>query len=624
MKSVRRPLRALLLRRDLEWWLALLAVLICAPSLWLGLQIDDLVHRAAILGIDERPLFQRSPLEMFTFVSGDPSENFAAVDTGFWPWWSSEELRLRFWRPVSGATHGLDYKLWPDAPWLMHAHSLAWLALTVVAATRFYRRTCLPKTGVSAPAVAGLAALLFALDDVHGWAAVWIANRNALIAAAFTLLALISHDRWRREGWRAGALWTPVLMVLGLLGNEGAVATGAYLLAYALFLDRGSWRQRLASLLPATLTGVAWATAYKLLGYGAAKSGVYIDPGTSPQAFVSAVVERIPALLRGLLAWPPAEIDLLFARSHQAWVWWLSFALAVLFATVFWMRLRHIPAARFFAFGMLLSLLPACATFPANRLLLMASLGGIGLIALLCVDLWRTARSSGPPSSGPWRWPAGAALAVLGLIHVVIPPLSIGSAMLNIKAIGGVITQAAASLPSDERVVDQRLVIVNTPTAFVSSFGPIMQAQEGLPASKRVVILGSSIFSMNVHRTDAQTLVVRPVVGYLSPVGTPPPGSQPPIASPAFLFQMLDHLFRDVASDPFVTGDRIELSELAIEILEAESGRPMAVAFRFAVPLEDPSLRWVSWQDGVYVPFELLAIGESVDLKSRIVLPGVS
>ncbi len=610
MKSAIRFLEKVLVRPDLELYLAFLAVAVCAPSLWLGLQVDDLVHRAAILGVEEFPEVQRSPLEMFSFVSGDPAENFHAVDAGLWPWWSATDLRLNLWRPLTGATHGLDYLLWPDSPFMMHVHSLAWLALGVVVATRLYRRL-LPN-----PVLAGLAALLFAFDDVHGWAAAWLANRNAIIAAVFAMLALIAYDRWRRDGWGPGAVWTPGLMLLGLLSNEGAVATGAYLLAYALFLDRGSLRRRMMALAPAATTGVVWWLIYRLKGYGAAGSGVYIDPGRSPLDFAAAMVDRMPSLLRGLLAWPPAEINLLFVGSMQPVVWWLSLGLAALFAAGVWALLRFTNTARFFALGMVLSLVPACATFPANRLLLMASIGGLALVAQLLIECWRIARDS-----SRWRWPARGAVVFLVLVHVVIAPLSIWGAVANIRAIGSIVEHAADSLPSDEQVSEQQLVIVNTPTVFVSSFGPVIQAQKGVRGPARSLVLGSSVFSMTVERLDESTLSLRPRTGYLAPVGTPPPGVPAPKASPAYMFQMLDHLFRDIKRDPFEVGDRLELTDLTIEIRAVEDGRPMDVRFRFAQPLEDPSLRWVRWDNGIYVPFELPTVGESVVLRSRIVLP---
>ena len=49
------------------------------------------------------------------------------------------------------------------------------------------------------------------------------------------------------------------------------------------------------------------------------------------------------------------------------------------------------------------------------------------------------------------------------------------------------------------------------------------------------------------------------------------------------------------------------------------------MSFRFARPLEDPALRWLRWNDGVFVPFELPADGETVVLEpARIRLPAGS
>ena len=600
---ISRWIARILVRPDLARYLAALAVLICLPALWLGWIIDDQVHRAALVGVDEFPQLERSPFDLFNFVDGDLNHNRQLIDQGLWPWWSDRGLRLNFMRPVTGMTHGLDYLLWPRSPPMMHLHSLLWLAVAVVAATRLYRRW-LPE-----PVTAGLAALLFALDDVHGMAATWLANRNAVVAVVFALLALTAHDRWRRDGWLPGAVWTPVLMLLGLLSNEGAVAVGAYLLAYAIFLEDGSWRSRLISLAPSASVGVAWAVAYKLLGHGAAGSGVYLDPGTSPVRFAQAAVDRAPSLLRGLLAWPPAELDLMFTRSARPVALGLSFAILAVLGVLFWTLLRRDPRARFLALGMLLSIVPACSTFPSNRLLLMASLGGLGLVALWLEALWRATRAP-----GRWRRPAWGGVGFLVAVHVVIPPLSIQGAMQNMKGLGLTIERAAASLPVDDQVREQWVVIVNTPTAFVSGFGPVFQAMNGQPVAARTLILGSSMYPIEVERRDEQTLVLRPEGGFLAPPGTPRPGSKAPSFHPLYILQMFDHLFRDQAADPLELGERIELEGVTIEILGLEEGRPSSVSFRFDRSLEAAKLRWLQWQDGVYLPLKLPEIGQTVTL----------
>ena len=50
-----------------------------------------------------------------------------------------------------------------------------------------------------------------------------------------------------------------------------------------------------------------------------------------------------------------------------------------------------------------------------------------------------------------------------------------------------------------------------------------------------------------------------------------------------------------------------------VESLDAQ-GDPEQVLYEFPVPLEDSSLRWMRWQDGVYVPWSPPALGQTEKL----------
>jgi phage baseplate assembly protein gpV len=57
---------------------------------------------------------------------------------------------------------------------------------------------------------------------------------------------------------------------------------------------------------------------------------------------------------------------------------------------------------------------------------------------------------------------------------------------------------------------------------------------------------------------------------------------------------------------------------MTVEILELTGdNRPAKAAFTFAVPLEDPSLRWMQYKDGSFISFTPPAIGESVVLQAE-------
>ena len=62
-----------------------------------------------------------------------------------------------------------------------------------------YRRL-FGREGRGALWAAGLAALLYALDDAHSLSTAYLANRNALLATFFGLLSLYCHVRWRDDG----------------------------------------------------------------------------------------------------------------------------------------------------------------------------------------------------------------------------------------------------------------------------------------------------------------------------------------------------------------------------------------------------------------------------------------
>ena len=70
-------------------------------------------------------------------------------------------------------------------------------------------------------------------------------------------------------------------------------------------------------------------------------------------------------------------------------------------------------------------------------------------------------------------------------------------------------------------------------------------------------------------------------------------------------------------NERFSVGAALRTAGLSVivESLDAQ-GDPDQVLYQFPVPLEDPSLRWMSWQDGVYVPWTPPAIGQTEKLPA--------
>ena len=84
-----------------QWWplvAAGLAVLLTAPSLGAGLELDDYIHRAFLLDVN------RSPLDIFGFLYGDEQYARTLIRDGLVPWWTLENVRIAFFRPLASLT----------------------------------------------------------------------------------------------------------------------------------------------------------------------------------------------------------------------------------------------------------------------------------------------------------------------------------------------------------------------------------------------------------------------------------------------------------------------------------------------------------------------------------------
>lgn len=562
-------LSRMLTRRDLPALLAA-AVLLTLPALWTGWQFDDYLHRQLLLAHPGLAGLAPATMGLFSFLTGDPAITMAQVERGDLAWWTLPEARQSFWRPLSGLSHWLDYQLWPNIPALMHLHSLAWLAGLAAAATQLYRRLMGPV------AAAGLAATLYALDDARGFAAAWLANRNALCAALFALLALLAHLRWRETG--APLALAAALLGLGcaLLAGEAAVAALAYLVAYALWVERGPWRRRLLGLVPAFSLVALWRIAYSAIGYGAWGTA-YLDPLGEPLRYVQVTLQRGPLLLLGQWTPLPAELSPFLAPRAAALLWLGAVAGLVALAAALVPLLCADRLARFWATGMLLALIPACAALPANRLLFFVGLGAMGLLA----------RFVYAPEGGPLRRAtAGALLAT----HLLLGPLALPFTAYSPALLGGGAAELA-TLPADPAVAQRAIVVVTAPSVFsLSAIGPL-RAASSMPAPARTLLLAAGLGGAWVERPDAHTLLVRPAGGYM--LG-------------------FDSVFR-APWRPLIVGEALRLAHVTVSVTElTPDGRPAVARFRFATPLEDARRQWFVYRRGAYAPWTPPPVGGAI------------
>lgn len=112
-------------------------------------------------------------------------------------------------------------------------------------------------------------------------------------------------------------------------------------------------------------------------------------------------------------------------------------------------------------------------------------------------------------------------------------------------------------------------------------------------------------------------MLVRPDGGFLAQPGDPQSGSglEQLLFDQRRVLQSVDRLYRDSA--PMTISQKIKLLGVTVEITSlTDDGRPTEAAFHFALGLASPVFRWLQWENGVYVPFELPAVGETVTLPA--------
>lgn len=566
----------------LPFAVALLALLLVTPSFGVGPMCDDYVQLARLDPRAHVPGFAHAPFNLFSFASGQAAQRAEVMEMGSFAWWTAPDFRLSFWRPLSSLTHLLDYTLRPRSGALAHAQSMLWFAALLAVLGALYRR-------FHVPWVAHLALLLYAVDDARGLVVSWPANRNALVAATFAFAALLAHDRSRREGWRPGLWLAPALFAAALLGGESALAVTPYLFAHALFVDQGALARRLAGLWPYAALCAVWLAVYKALGHGTSGGGVYANPTDEPVRYLSAVVERLPVLLAAQLGGLPSDLWVFLPCASRIVIYGLALATFAAFAFVLARVWRKDPLCRFWTVGAVLSLLPMCAAFPMDRLLVFTGVGAMAAIAMLLAD---AVQRDAP--SDDWRWARltrGIVLALLVLVHLVVAPVLLPVRVLVLGLASDALDRVDASIPRDSDVAGKTLVIVNAPVDGAVAYVPIQRAVLGVPRPRALRLLSTGVAEVQVSRLDATTLRVRPAGGFLKSEG--------------------ERMMRGL-SPAFHAGDVVQLSGVRVLVSEASAdGRPAQADFCFAVRLDDPSLVWMQWRGRALEAYSPPAVGES-------------
>lgn len=578
-------LRTWLAQPSAAWVIIAAALFLCAPALVTGLVLDDNFHAIALRSELSTPGTKRAPWDAFSFATS-PAESRQMIDESIFPWWSDPNAHLTFFRPLASLTLWVDQNVWPDAPALMHMQSFLWYALLLTVVASIYRRF----TGRAfSLGFAGLALLLFAVDDAHAMTVGWIANRSALMALTFGFASLLAHDSWRSTGRRRYLLGALALLALGLASAEAALQVTAYFVAYALFLDGGSKRARWRSLLPYAAVLFVWHSVYSTFGFGAVGSDLYVDPAHDPVGFVKAAAVRLPLLLAAQFGGLSADL------ADWLHYWAPSIAPALLPLTLLivglcvwtyyplWSTRREV---RFWAVGTFFSTLPVCAAQPGDRLLMATGVGGAALVAILilaALDRVRELRSRGRK----------LLVWTMAVINIAIAPLLLPVQAYALVYMDRYIDKAERTLPDGEDVPSKTVVLLNPPTDEYGLYMSNHRRLRGAVMPQHLRWLASSASDLTLTRVDANSLKVTPREGFL------PPGALWTLRSRSYKSKV---------------GDTVPLEGATYTVSAVtEDGRPAELTARFDKPIDGDSFVWMRWSSkNGFVPFALPQPGNSM------------
>jgi len=559
------------------------ALLAALPSLGFGFFFDDYMHLLTVEG--KRPEMQR--WDVYRFTPGNAQELQPLLGTGPLPWYTLPDLRLRFCRPLSCATMMLDYALFGHHAAGYHLHSLLWYLALTASGMLLLRRSLPGSLGV-------LTLLLFAVDEGHVLPVHWWSNRHAMVAATPALLGLVAHLRWREEDWKPGLPLSLLGYALGLLSGETALSVMAYLAAYEAFAGPGAFRRRAAGVLPGAFLAAIYLAGYKAFGFGVYGSGVYVDPISEPLAYLQNAPARFLALAAAQVFALPSEAATVVQGAYYPLA--LAGVLAILLMVVMLYRLwpalslEERRGLRWLLPGAMLSALPALATFPSGRLLLVPSLGAGAAVAVIIRHAWRQRRDMAVHVRA-----AGVLGMLFIVIHLVLTPFPFVLSPFVVRHIDSVMRAVALTAEVEEsRLPEQEVLVINAADPATGLYPAIMRRCLDYPAPKAWRVLTMAPHEFRVTRTGRNRLEIETLDGDL-------------------LVSEAEQLLRSLAF-PVRQGDRVAMAGMTVTVLACGERGPTRLALDFLMPLENPRYCFLTWNGGALRRFIAPAEGAFVVL----------
>lgn len=586
--------------------LALLSLILALPILQVGFVVDDYPQLMAIRG---HTVGGATPYDLYRFTSSDPAEVKRIIEQGPWGWWADPEVQASFFRPYASLLLNIDHALFGLDSRGYAAHTLLYNTLLVLVVALFFRRI-LPHRA------AWLAALLFAIDDLHLQAAAWIAARYSIIAPMFAVLGLLAYIRHREEAWRPGLPAAVLCFLLSLSCGEIALSALAFFGMYEIVIRRDPWKTRCLALTPFAVTTGIYLLGHRAWGYGVANSTLYVHPITDPGRFMQMGIKRITWLLGDLLGGVPADFSLAFPELQPALLV-VGLIMTALFALSIRGAYRGLEGddkrlILWLLSASLLAVVPTLGAPSGGRMLVLPSVGVLGAVGLMMTRAWGLLRPERQPpakedstetnvakESIPWHGRTGLWLGLLwlGWVNVVAAPMVGFIRVKGLTDLGRLSSEALLKSEAQIRKADSVLIIQCT-NPFVGVFGAAEIAvthaeRHELHSSWHTLSLADR--AHRITRTGPRSFTVEIVDG-----------------------DVLDNVFAKVFradNHPMRAGHEVETRTFTVRVEAENRGHPSRFHVELKRSLDDPAFFLARCTSAGLEPATLPEPGESVVWK---------
>jgi hypothetical protein len=569
--------------------LLLLALLYNGYYLFGGFHGDDAIFLS---------LAKRDPLPYSRWL-GMWAADMGAMVEGLW-YFEGEGLKA-FFRPLPSIIFEGSVRLLGERAFPLHLFSIVVHGLVAGAVFALVRRL------TSRPGLALLAGVFFLSFEDHSMGLGIITMATDAVCVLFVVVALIAHAAWLT----ARRPWQLVVALLALwpafLSKESAVLAPMGMALMTLLIPRGveatlgapadgeekpeGWSLRAClkdwlSWAPALLMMVAYLGLYWALGFGGLSSGMYIDPFAAPGRYLLHLTGHLPVMWLATLSPVPPSLP-----------WFLPallvpFALVGVVAFVVWGRaLWPLRKSGLVVWAMalyILALLPQMASDASERALYFPAVAASILLAVLAAEVGFLARRIWPD-----RPPAPRFTRIVGwgvLLVVLVPGalLSMVYPFVWQSSFSRLDRDALTAVPHIERQDPAHVVLLNGPSWLHGLYLPaILEHQVGRRVDVQVLSSMNGVVSL-VRLTDTDFMVradragwlTNPMASMLRPPGRPRQGR---------VFE------RDL-----LTATLSEMTRRQTDVA--------AVRFHIRVPLEDPSLLFLTWDGESFRPLDVAAL----------------